>query len=77
MILLNPRMPLEIFLPPEEFDHIHFLGTHDEEGLNCGVFFIRVHEWSVQMLLDVLAIPDHHPEVQPAQVATSGVPWRT
>ena len=55
-MILNPRIPLKIFLPPEDFCHAAFLGTHDEQGLNRGVFFLRVHEWSVKMLIEVLSV---------------------
>ncbi|KAF2480895.1 hypothetical protein BDY17DRAFT_202135 [Neohortaea acidophila] len=56
VILLNEQIPLDIFLPPPDFPHIHFLGTHDKiHGFNAGVFFIRVHEWSINLLKDVIA----------------------
>src|ERR1700761_1334406 len=41
--------------------HINFLGTVDEDGLNCGVFFMRVNEWSVEVLIEVIEIRDSHP----------------
>lgn len=68
VIVLNPQIPLEIFLPPEpEFANVHFLATHDNQGeLDNGVFFIRVHEWSAKMLLEVLSIPSDTPGLQRA-----------
>ena len=59
-ILTNPQIPLEIFLPPEDFGHIHFLGTHDHNNFDSSVFFIRVHEWSARLLVEVLAFPQLH-----------------
>ena len=59
VIVLNPQIPLSIFLPPKDFNHAHFLGTHHEDGLDGGVFFLRVHEWSVRMLIEVLSVPQH------------------
>lgn len=64
IVLLNPHVPLELFLPPEGYPHIHFLGTHDTEGLNTGAFFLHVDEWSVRMLIDVLARPKDDPAIQ-------------
>ena len=57
VFVLNPQIPLEIFLPPSDFSHAYFLGTQDQDGFNGGVFFIRVHEWSVKMLIEVLSTP--------------------
>lgn len=44
-------------MPPEDFKHRNFIGTHDPEGLNGGAFFLRVDDWSVQMLVEVMAPP--------------------
>ena len=46
-----------MFLPPANFSHTHFIGTHDSDGFCGGVFFLRVNDWSVKMLLEVLAPP--------------------
>ena len=56
-MIINPKIPLEIFLPPDSYEHIHFVGNKDENGLNTGVFFLRVHEWSVRMLAKTVAFP--------------------
>lgn len=66
VILLNPQIPLEIFLPPDDFDHMHFLATHDSDGLNGGVFFLHVHEWSVKLLIEIMALPRNHPALKQA-----------
>lgn len=57
VMILNPQIPLESFLPPEDFQNGHILATRDEDGVNAGVFFLRVHSWSVKLLIDILAIP--------------------
>ena len=54
-----------MFLPPDDgsYDHIHFIGTKDGAGLNTGVFFLRVHEWSVRMLVKTTGFPLFRPEI--------------
>lgn len=65
---MNPETSPEIFLPPHD-DHelhpenIHLLVTKDRNGLNTGIFFIRVHEWSVRFLSKTLAVPLFRPDV--------------
>ena len=63
-IILNPKVPWTIFLPPPTLPNIHLLGTTNWDGFNSGVFFIRVHEWSVKMLADALALPSLRPEIK-------------
>ncbi len=48
---MNPNIKLETFLPNEKMDKIHFIAARDFNGLNCGVFFIRVHPWSLNFLM--------------------------
>ncbi|KHN94098.1 galactosyl transferase GMA12/MNN10 family protein [Metarhizium album ARSEF 1941] len=43
---------------------INLLITQDSRGLNAGVFMIRVAEWSVNFLSDVLAFRHFRPEVE-------------
>ncbi|KAJ4290541.1 hypothetical protein N0V90_010758 [Kalmusia sp. IMI 367209] len=41
-VLMNPQIPLNIFVPPEpEFSNIQMLVTDDLNGLNNGVFMVR------------------------------------
>ena len=61
---MNPNVPLESFLPPPAFSHIHLLVTADPHGLNNGVFFIKVHSWSVELISAVVAYPYFHPETE-------------
>ena len=63
LILVNPSIPLEIFLPPSDMDDVHFLGGRDQNCLNTGTFFLRVSAWSVHMLTKALALPLTHPEI--------------
>lgn len=62
-MLINPLIPLEPFLPPPDFSDIHFVGSKDQNGLNTGIFFIRVHPWAVKLLSQTLAYPEFKPEV--------------
>jgi len=51
VVLINPNIKLETFLPNEKMDLINFIGTIDFNGFNGGVFFIRVHPWSLNFLM--------------------------
>lgn len=61
-VVTNPNIPLEIFLPPEEFPHIHLLATADPHGPNNGIFFLKIHPWSVELLSAVIAYPTFRPD---------------
>ena len=61
---MNPHIPLEIFLPPDpEWSHVNALVTNDHHGLNNGVFFVRVHEWSVWLMAATVAWKVYKPQV--------------
>lgn len=60
---MNANMPLEVFLPPSRLPNIHLLLSKDWNGMNNGVFFIRVHEWSVALLSAALSYPILNPNV--------------
>lgn len=62
-VVLNPEIPLEIFLPANDVGDYHVLATKDQNGLNTGIFFLRVHQWSVQMLLRAVGMPIFRPDV--------------
>ena len=64
---MNPKISLDVFLPPAEFSHIHFLATEGEHGLNTGVFFIKVHPWSIGLLSAIIAFPGYRSDVQLAE----------
>lgn len=56
-IIINPQIAVENFLPPTDVGEYHVLATKDQNGLNTGIFFLRVHQWSVNMLLQAVAMP--------------------
>jgi hypothetical protein len=62
-LILNPNVPLSIFLPPPDLSHIHFVGNKDWRGLNNGVFFVRVHPWTVSMFTSAMSFPICHQDV--------------
>lgn len=49
-VLLNPKLGLSHFLPPAEFSDANVLVTNDGNGLNNGVFFIRVSAWAIEVM---------------------------
>eukprot|EP00833_Pecoramyces_ruminatium_P002279 jgi/Orpsp1_1/1176311/evm.model.c7180000057141.1 len=64
VIVLNPNIKLETFLPDEKMNKIHLIAAYDYRGnpkyccgLNAGIFFIRVHEWSLNFLMRVISYP--------------------
>ena len=63
-IILNPYIPIETFLPPPgtEFDDIYLMYSNDWNGLNNGVFPIRVNEWSVQLFAAIVSYRHFKPE---------------
>ncbi len=63
-IILNENIPWSIFLPPrEDFNDIHFLGNKDWHSFNCGVFMMRINEWSVNFLTQATALPLLRPDI--------------
>lgn len=63
-IILNDNIPWSTFLPPrEDFSDIHFLGNKDWNGYNCGVFMMRINEWTVNFLTQATAIPLLRPDI--------------
>jgi hypothetical protein len=63
-VVMNPNIPIELFLPPVDFPDIHVIFSKDWNGLNNGVFPIRVHPWSVELLSAVIAYPHYFPDTQ-------------
>ncbi|KAL9617991.1 MAG: hypothetical protein Q9160_007239 [Pyrenula sp. 1 TL-2023] len=61
-VIVNPQIPPSAFLPPRDYPHIHLLAAEDVNGLNAGVFFLRVCDWSVSVMAAVLAYRTFHPE---------------
>ena len=66
-IILNPYVPIEALLPPEddpEWDDVHLLVSYDWNGLNNGVFPVRVNIWSVELFSAILSFRFYRPEQQ-------------
>ena len=63
-VILNPKIPVETFLPPVEFDDIHLLLTNDFNGLNNGIFPIRVNQWSADLLSAAMSFSYFNPDVK-------------
>ncbi|KAF2225014.1 hypothetical protein BDZ85DRAFT_194813, partial [Elsinoe ampelina] len=62
-VLLNPYVPVETFLPPSpEFDDVNLLVTRDWNGLNNGVFPVRVCQWSVELFAAIVSFRFYRPE---------------
>lgn len=64
-VVMNYKMPLETFLPPDGDDNledVHIIVTEDWNGLNNGVFGIRIVPDSVNLLASILAFREFRPE---------------
>lgn len=63
-IILNPYIPIDVFLPPpgSEFDDIHLMYSNDWNGLNNGVFPVRVSQWSVQLFSAITSFRHYRPD---------------
>ncbi|KAK5129689.1 hypothetical protein LTR08_002958 [Meristemomyces frigidus] len=63
-IILNPHMPIETFLPPpgSEFDDVHLMYSNDWNGLNNGVFPVRVNQWSVELFSAIVSFRHYRPD---------------
>jgi len=63
-IILNPYIPIETLLPPpgSEFDDVHLMYSNDWNGLNNGVFPVRVNQWAVQLFSAIVSFRHYKPE---------------
>lgn len=61
-IIMNQEIPLEIFEPPSDFNHINWMAGKDYNGLNAGVFILRVNQWSLNLLTRVMTYKHYHPD---------------
>lgn len=57
VMILNPQVPLEMFLPPANEGIINLVASHDPKGFNSGVMFMRVNQWTLSLLVSVLNTP--------------------
>jgi lipopolysaccharide biosynthesis glycosyltransferase len=55
---------LSHFLPPSEFNDANVLVTNDANGLNNGVFFIRVSAWAIEVMSANVAYRTFNPQEQ-------------
>ncbi|KAL9109431.1 MAG: hypothetical protein Q9227_005939 [Pyrenula ochraceoflavens] len=60
-VILNPSIPPSTFLPPRDFGNVHFLAAEDFNGLNAGVFFLRVSSWSIEVMSSVISYRTFRP----------------
>ena len=60
---MNPNIRLETFLPPPHLADIHIVLTEDWNGMNAGVFPIRVRRWSIELLSAAIALPIMNPDI--------------
>lgn len=63
-IVLNPCVPVQAFLPPEEETDVHMIVTKDWNGLNNGVFLVRVNQWSIELFSNILGFRYYRPGVE-------------
>jgi hypothetical protein len=63
-VILNPHVPIETFLPPpgSEFEDVYLLYSNDWNGLNNGVFPVRVNQWSVKLFTAIVAYRHYKPD---------------
>jgi len=53
--ITNPTIKLETFLPEDE--NINFVAATDYNGLNAGVFFLKVNSWSYNIIINAMSYP--------------------
>ncbi|KAL4991441.1 hypothetical protein BDW68DRAFT_151962 [Aspergillus falconensis] len=61
-ILMNPNMRIETFLPPPHLTDVHIVLSKDWNGMNAGVFPVRVHPWSIELLSAAIGYPFTSPD---------------
>jgi hypothetical protein len=61
-IIMNKEIPLEIFEPPSDYDHINYIAARDWNGLNAGVLILRIHPWTVTLLSRTMSYKHYHPD---------------
>ncbi|OQO08809.1 hypothetical protein B0A48_05699 [Cryoendolithus antarcticus] len=63
-VILNPYVPVEVFLPPPgpEFEDVNLLYSNDWNGLNNGVFPIRVNRWAVDLFSAIVSFRYYRPD---------------
>lgn len=66
LVLDHCRHPSVFLHPPEHTNSstTHLLTTIDFNGLNNGIFLLRVSDWSINLLTDILAFPHYRPDTK-------------
>lgn len=64
VVLMNAQIPLSVFLPPRGFEHVNLLVAKDRNGLNNGVFLVKVGQWAMKMFVSALSVREYMPEVE-------------
>lgn len=74
-IIVNPSIPWHVFLPPRDFNDKHIIGTRDDNGFNAGLLIFHVHPWTVDALIQALAVPLMKPDVDLSYQDQSALGW--
>jgi len=61
-MLANPNIKLEAFIPTD--NNIHFIAASDKNGLNAGVFLIRVNPWSLNFMMRSISYLYYNPKMR-------------
>ncbi|KAK4553274.1 hypothetical protein LTR86_009574 [Recurvomyces mirabilis] len=61
-IILNPHVPIETFLPPADFNDVHLIYTNDWNGLNNGIFPVKVSRWAVDLFSAIISFRYYRPD---------------
>lgn len=76
-LILDQCRPVSSFLPPDALQHhsnadrredetkaqTHFIFGIDWNGLNAGVFLVRVNQWAIELFSDILAFRYYNPNI--------------
>jgi len=83
VVIINPNIKLESFLPNDKMKKVHLIAAYDYLGnpkyccgLNTGILFIRVHEWSLNILMRAITYPYYNINSElllPEQIALNNI----
>jgi len=60
VVITNPNIRLEAFLPNENMSRVNFIVSDDHNGLSSGSYFLKVHSWSLNYLMRAISYPYHN-----------------
>lgn len=52
IIIMNPNIPLSIFLTPPDLNSTHLMIAEDFNGINIGIFLIRVSKFRLRFMME-------------------------